>query len=364
MAHDKSGIEQNAKKVWTTTLIPAAEGRKRHLTGSIQAADAVAVSFELSGVINKMHVDLGQSFEKGDVLAELDTAVYELSVAQSRSNLGEANAAFIDAEQTYNRNVTLREQGLVSQAALDNAKAAFDIAQQRVDVAQSALSLAQENLSDTRLIAPYDGRVSARFAEPSQQVSPGAPILNIQGNAKLEVASALPEGLISKVTLFDPVDVIVLAINAKRRLPATLTEIGARATVANAFPITITLNDNYDGLYPGMSAEVILQVKSDFDIDGLYEVPFSAFTTDKNSPYIYVVESTPAAENDSSADQEHRVRRVDIEILELKADSAIVKLLDEHSPESNNIIVRTGLNFLRNGQAVSIVETETRIYNQ
>jgi RND family efflux transporter MFP subunit len=358
------------KKVWSTLLVPAKEGRKRHLTGSTQAADAVAISFEVNGVISKMQVDLGQGFKKGDVLAELDTAVYELNVQQNTSSLGEAKAALVDAEQTFERNKTLRKQGLVSQAALDNAKATYDIALQRAEVAQSALSLAKENLSDTQLIAPYNGRVSARFVEPNQQVTPGTAIFNIQGNAKLEVASAIPEGLISKVALLDQVDIVVLAVDPDKRLPATLTEIGARASVANAFPITITLNDNYPGLFPGMSAEVIMQIQSEFDVSDLYEVPFSAFTTDKDQPYIYLIKQDTSVEGEKTDGQErahYKVKRINIDIKELKADTAIIKLLGEDTlvtDEKTQRIVRTGINFLRDGQAVSIVENDTRIYNQ
>jgi RND family efflux transporter MFP subunit len=344
------------KKVWSTLLVPAKEGRKRHLTGSTQAADAVAISFEVNGVISKMQVDLGQGFKKGDVLAELDTAVYELNVQQNTSSLGEAKAALVDAEQTFERNKTLRKQGLVSQAALDNAKATYDIALQRAEVAQSALSLAKENLSDTQLIAPYDGRVSARFVEPNQQVAPGTAVF--------------PEGLISKVALLDQVDIVVLAVDPTKKLPATLTEIGARASVANAFPITITLNDNYPGLFPGMSAEVIMQIQSEFDVSDLYEVPFSAFTTDKDQPYIYLIKQDTSVEGEKTDGQErahYKVKRINIDIKELKADTAIIKLLGEDTliaDEKTQRIVRTGINFLRDGQAVSIVENDTRIYNQ
>jgi RND family efflux transporter MFP subunit len=143
------------KKVWTTKLLPASDVVKRHLTGTLQAADAVSISFEVTGVISAMYVDLGQSFNKGDVLAELDKAVYVLAVQQNQSALGEAIAALIDAKQTFERNKTLRRQGLVSQAAFDNALANFDIAKQRTEVAESSLAIATKNLSDTILIAPY-----------------------------------------------------------------------------------------------------------------------------------------------------------------------------------------------------------------
>jgi RND family efflux transporter MFP subunit len=382
------------KKVWTTKLLTASDVVKRHLTGTLQAADAVSISFEVTGVISAMYVDLGQSFNKGDVLAELDKAVYVLAVQQNKSALGEATAALVDAKQTFERNKTLRRQGLVSQAAFDNALANFDIAKQRTEVAKSSLAIATENLSDTILVAPYSGRVSARFVEPSQQVSLGAPVISIQGNANLEVNAAIPEGWISKVSLFDQVSVIVPSLSASTTYPATLTEIGAQASIANAFPITITLNDNHTGFYPGMSAEIILSVSSLFTTDEYYEVPFSAFTTDKSGPYLYFVaiqptkltntdtpvytksvnnelnaitnKDTPVYTKSVNNELNAIAKKYYIEIVELKPQTAIIKF--KQQPDIALLtelrIVKTGLDFLRPEQAISAVETSTQIYNQ
>jgi RND family efflux transporter MFP subunit len=391
MQQSEGTKSQPPKKVWTTILLPASDGVKRHLTGTIQAADAVSISFEVTGVISKMYVDLGQSFNKGDVLAELDKAVYLLAVQQSKSTLGEATAALVDAKQTFERNKSLRQQGLVSQAAFDSALANFDIAEQRTEVVKSLLAIAQENLSDTILIAPYSGRVSARFVEPSQQVSPGTSVISIQGNANLEVNAAIPEGLIGKVALLDQVNVIVPSLSASKTYPATLTEIGAQASIANAFPITITLNGNHTGFYPGMSAEIILSVSSLFTSDQYFEVPFSAFTTDKSGPYLYFVatqttdnqthelanKATPISAKSINKDTPIHVKSTNrevsaiakkhyIEIVELKPETAIIRF--KQQPDSalltESRIVKTGLDFLRPDQAISVVETSTRIYNQ
>ncbi len=377
------------KKVWTTKLVPASDGVKRHLTGTIQAADAVSISFEVTGVVSKMHVDLGHSFQKGDVLAELDKTLYKMAVQQNKSALGEASAALLDIKQTFERNQTLREQGLVSQAALDSALASFEIAKQRVEVAESSLNIANENLSDTTLVAPYSGRVSERFVEPSQQVSPGASVLSIQGNALLEVNAAIPEGLIGKVSLFDPVSVVLPSLSSSQAYAATLTEIGAQASIANAFPITITFNDNHTGFYPGMSAEIILSISGLFASDEYFEVPFSAFTTDKLGPYLYFIaaqqtsstssqsanedttnketnKDTPISNKSTNQEQNAIAKKHYIEIVELKPETAIIKFKQQPNIKqfTEVRIVKTGLDFIRPNQAISVVENSTQIYNQ
>lgn len=369
MVDRQSKQNELPKKVWTTKLSKASEGIKRHLTGTIQAADAVSISFEVSGVVSRMNVDLGQSFKKGDVLAELDKAVYLLAVQKNESALGEASAALLDAQQTLKRNSALREKGLMSQAALDTANANYDIAKQRFNVAESALNIARKNLSDTQLIAPYSGRVSARLVEPSQQIQAGIAVFSIQGNANLEVNAAIPEGLIGKVALLDQVNVVVPSLSTTKTYAATLTEIGAQASIANAFPITITFNEHYDGFYPGMSAEIILTVSSLFDAEEYFEIPFSAFTTDNNGPYLYFVEiqSDEQKRSEAYVNEEHALaKKLYIDIVELKPDSAIIRLkqLPSSFNQGSSRIVKTGLDFLRPDQAISVVETTTKIYNQ
>jgi hypothetical protein len=206
-------------------------------------------------------------------------------------------------------------------------------------------------------------------------VSLGAPVISIQGNANLEVNAAIPEGWISKVSLFDQVGVIVPSLSASTIYPATLTEIGAQASIANAFPITITLNDNHTGFYPGMSAEIILSVSSLFATDEYYEVPFSAFTTSKSGPYLYFVaiQSPQLADKDTSIyakgvnNQLNTItKKYYIEIVELKPETAIIRF--KQQPDIALLtelrIVKTGLDFLRPEQAISVVETSTQIYNQ
>jgi hypothetical protein len=196
------------------------------------------------------------------------------------------------------------------------------------------------------------------MVEPSQQIVAGSPVLSIQGNAKLEVSAAIPEGLIGKVNLFDKVRVVVPSIDSKQTFPATLSEVGAQASVANAFPITVTFDENHQDFYPGMSAELILQVKSDYDNEALFDIPLSAFSTDGKESFIYLIKPTVNQVNDL------RVQKTFIDIMELKSDSAVIRIQDQPPLQAEQRIVRTGLDFLRDKQRVSVVETETRIYNQ
>ncbi|MFB0912853.1 MAG: hypothetical protein QMA97_06735 [Glaciecola sp.] len=140
-----------------------------------------------------------------------------------------------------------------------------------------------------------------------------------------------------------------------------------------------------------MSAEIILLVSSLYTSDHYFEVPFSAFATDKSGPYLYFVDIQSAPQTDKNiANKDTPVgakstnintptktkntiveltaiaKKHYIEIVELKPETAIIrfKIQPDNALLAGSRIVKTGLDFLRPDQVISVVETSTRIYNQ
>lgn len=374
----KQYVEQ-AKMVKTAELTKFDGYIERHITGRLQAADTTALSFEVNGVVKNVYVNLGEAFTKGQLLAELDDQIFQLAVNQRESLLAEAKAARTEAQQSLTRNLSLKKQNLVSQAVVDNAQAAFDIANQRVNSAQSALNIDKENLSDTKLYAPYNGTISDRLIEPSQQISVQTPAFTIQGDANLEVAAAISESLIGRIELGEQVTVKIPALSSSSRLVANtsntdmesaaeikfaarLTEIGTQASIANAFPITITFTQNYPSLRPGMSAEILLPIKEDssqnLKVDAnngspLYEIPLSAIATDAKGQYVHIIRQI---QNDFVASQVH------FDIVQTLPKSVLARLPIAHDKSFQ--VVTAGVEFLNDGQLVMPLNKSQQIYNQ
>ena len=337
---------------------------ERHITGRLQAAQNTTLSFEVPGIVMNVHVNLGESFTKGQLLAELDNKIYALSAKQSASLLGEASAAKFEAKQILDRNLSLNKQKLSSQAVVDNAQANYNITNERVKSAQSALDIANKNVGDTKLYAPYDGIISARLIEPSQQITTQTPIFTIQGKANLEVNAVVPESIIGRIALGKAVKVHIPALSETYHYQATLTEIGAQASVANAFPITITFSEAYSQLLPGMSAEIILPLKDtsiNTEISAsrlLYKIPLGAFATDAQGQYIQVIEK----HNMGFVTRKHYIK---IEQTISKAVLAELNNLPPTAKTDNNIeVVTAGLTFIKDQQNVMPLNKTQQIYNQ
>jgi hypothetical protein len=102
-----------------------------------------------------------------------------------------------------------------------------------------------------------------------------------------------------------------------------------------------------------------LSVGSPFASSAYYEIPFSAFSTDKTGPFVFAIQA--AKSGSGYIAQKHY-----IDIAEFKQETVILKFKQDTPFDINpaSRIVKTGLDFLRPDQSISVVETNTRIYNQ
>jgi membrane fusion protein, multidrug efflux system len=165
-------------------------------TGVVLPKQTMDLSFKLGGVLASVDVDDGQRVKKGQVLARIDPTEVAANVAQADESLAKAER---DAARTR----TLHDGKVVTQSDLDNAKTG-------VSIAKSASVAAGFNLRHTLLLAPADGWIDLRSAEPGEVVAPGRPVLRFSSESKGWVAKvalvdrdalALTSGALAEITL-------------------------------------------------------------------------------------------------------------------------------------------------------------------
>lgn len=182
-------------------------------TGTINPLTTVPVGSFVSGTVQYIFADFNTRVHAGDVLAQLDPAVYEAQLTTARGNLAnaeanvqniqaniaadEANVAKLKADMDYaqvnaRRIADLAKQGVISadqndqtqsnfaaaaaslaqaQAQVNQARAQLAQAKAQVESAQGAVKLAQTNLGYTTIVSPVDGTVVARNITVGQSVA-------------------------------------------------------------------------------------------------------------------------------------------------------------------------------------------------
>lgn len=214
-----------ATRVAISVRTQAAESRtfERRLTvqGAVECKVVADVAARIAGNIDRIAVDEGDRVEAGKtVLFQIDPtslekavtiAEQDLNVARASLEVARAQAAQTEAQAKkalldFARFQRLHEQGKVSdnefetrdvqraqaEAARDVAKASVELAARKVEQAEAALGIARKNLADATVVAPIDGVVTRRLAEPGEHASVGKAVIRIEDLATKEAVAFLP----------------------------------------------------------------------------------------------------------------------------------------------------------------------------
>jgi len=186
-------------------------------TGIVSAVVTVQVGSQVSGRIATLHADYNSAAKKGELLAEIDPALFQANVEQGRANvlqaegqLKQAQANVLAAQRTYDRDKPLRASNLIAQADLDTAETTLEAAKASVVAARgnlaqarAQLSQAQVNLTYTKILSPIDGVVISRSVDVGQTVaaSLSAPtIFTLAGDLKaMQVDTSVAEADVGKL---------------------------------------------------------------------------------------------------------------------------------------------------------------------
>lgn len=253
---------------------PYADTIKR--TGKLDFKRTLNLSFKSSGYLTKLSVDEGQYFEKGQLIASLDTT-------ELVQNKNARYAELLQAKREVNRQRKLLANELSSQQKLD-------IVLTKVETTRSAYQIAFYNLEKAQVFAPFSGVVLNRYTELGELQSPGHEILKV---AALEqnwvVKVALTGNEVSQVRLGQKVNVTLQALGI---VVGEVSKIPVIAnTEGNMFIIEVLLPNLTlkSGIVAGQIAEITIDFTSD---NFVYRLPISALiSVDDNGQAVVITKN-------------------------------------------------------------------------
>ena len=248
-------------------------------TGTLQPRDYVDVGTQVSGQLRKLHVEIGDRVEVGQLLAEIDAAVYqsrveanEAQLRNQRAQLAERQANLQLAEQRAQRQANMmREQATtaeavqVAQAELAAARAQINALRAQIQQTESTLRGDRANLAYTKIHAPMAGTVVTQNAKQGQTLNANqsAPIvLRIADLSVMTVQTQVSEADVSRLRVGMPVYFTTLG-DSRKRWHGTLRQINPTPEVLNNVVLFNALFDvpNPDGaLMTQMTAQVFFVV--------------------------------------------------------------------------------------------------------
>lgn len=156
-------------------------------TGEVKPVLSVQVGSVVSGLIKELHGEFNQEVKEGEILAVIDTRIYDAACKRDRAALATSIAdvkrvqsELKRSENEEKRSLQLRKENkqFVSDTEMDQLKftreswqAQVEIARAAVDRANAALDDSQTNLELTKIRAPMDGVIIDRKVEHGQTVT-------------------------------------------------------------------------------------------------------------------------------------------------------------------------------------------------
>jgi RND family efflux transporter MFP subunit len=195
---DKGDKEVRAAPVEVTSIQRGPISLRRTFNGTLEAKAEFEVAPKVGGRVERLTVNLADTVENGQIVAELDNDEYVQAVAQAQADLAVAKANLVEAEtalkitkREFERVETLKTRGVASESQYDQVmanqsakRAQLEVAKAQMTRAEALLEAANIRLGYTKVTANWAGGdnrrvVAERFVDEGQTVSANASLILI-----------------------------------------------------------------------------------------------------------------------------------------------------------------------------------------
>lgn len=212
----------------TATLATVDSARVPRLveaSGLVQPLRQTTLTGRGTGPVIAVRVKAGDIVSEGQVLVEIQKEMNEGMLHQAEGALAQAEAAHTLAEQNFQRFSRLFERQACSQLELDAALMQRDQAAGAVKQAKGAVASARSVSDETRLRAPFRGRVVDTLVDLGDLAAPGRPLVILHSLEGSEFWITVPEGEAAGLAVGQPVEVALDSRSSRGRLAGSIHEV-------------------------------------------------------------------------------------------------------------------------------------------
>jgi len=324
------------RPVRTVTVEKREAGTPVTLTGRIEAEDEVDLGFRISGRLLENNGRLGDRVEAGQLVARLEPQNEMNQLRSAQANLAAAQAALTQAQNHFERQDTLLEQGWTTRANHDQATKAMQTAQAQVDSAEAQLKAAKDLVSFTELDADAPGVITEVGPRAGAVVQAGQMIVKLARKDGRDAVFDVPAQLIRSAPP-EPQIIVSLADDPSVTAKGRVREVSPQANpVTRTFDVKVGLTDPPSAMQLGTTVNGLMQMEAFPVID----IPASALTRFNQQPAVWIVDPSSLTVS---------LRNVQV----LRYDPATVAV--SQGLDTGEIIVTAGAQALHPGQKVRLL---------
>lgn len=183
LAAGLAGCGKQAQQQSAAVLVKSMQVIKRDTplvydyTGFVEAQQEMNLVSQVSGQITGKYFKGGDTVQAGQVLYSIDSRTYQANLLNAQANLANARAALANAAMDAERYTKLYEQSAVSKQIMDNAVMQRDQARASVNAMEALLRNAEINMTETNVMAPFNGRIDTTALEVGNYAVAGQTVL-------------------------------------------------------------------------------------------------------------------------------------------------------------------------------------------
>jgi len=239
--------------------------------GTVEAYDDAIVSSEASGRVHFI-APLGKSVEHEEAVAQLDDRLLQAQYEAAR-------VQYELAADTYRRQQVLYADSIISELQYNNIRT------QR-DQAKAQYEQAKKQLQDTRIEAPFRGRIEERFVKSGELINPGMPVVRIVNTERVNITAGIPDRFAADVREGSHATMYFTGYGDFVREGTVSFAGNVIDPDTRTYPVKIKI-PNPDGiLKPEMVADVHIVRRT---IYSTLVIPRTAIVRDESGPNVFVV---------------------------------------------------------------------------
>ena len=253
----------------------------------------VKVGSRISGVVKRLHANIGDHVRAGQIIAELDDAELQTRFNQNLAALAKAQADLNYARSAFERTQSLRQKELVSEQESEQAETLVKTAEAQLKQAEANLEYAKVQVSYTKIYSPVPGVIASVSTQEGETVSASlaAPtFVNIIDLRRLEVQTYIDETDIGKIQVGQEASFTVDTY-PDTDFKGTVTAIYPKAVIQDNvvnYIVTVGINDSQGKiLRPEMTTSMTIYLETRKNV---LSVPTSAITRERAERYVTVIE--------------------------------------------------------------------------
>jgi len=314
--------------------------------GNIQAEQRVTITSEIRGKIARIAVEEGMRVKTGDLIAQIDSREYELTLEKFRADLSGSQNEYkkaqgglrpedkerLDAQTRaaqssldlaqieLKRTKKLVEEKVVSQSALDSAEDKVRQAQEGLIASQAEqtagmtsrtedieklesemqairkqVAVAELNLSKVNIVAPFEGVIIAKEIERGAIADSGMVIVRMIGSSRLKAVLEMPQSYRNKLKGIKTAQFSAKELGVKFEYHSNLSRLVRVIPDANIFSgnikVQIDLPDPNPEMFPGLTLESTLN----FGVrKNVLHVPAVSLVISEQGTVVYIVKDNKA----------------------------------------------------------------------